>query len=112
MIVENVKEVINLIESEDARRELWDKMRVPKSRLDANQDNADDLHRLCDYYVNCHPWAQWSHLNRYLHRSGLITALQKARKYMEEKQKGKIQVFLMISLLRSTMIQRAQAYSL
>lgn len=90
MTVENVKKVISLIESEDARRELWNKMRVPKSRLSTSQDDTDDVHRLCDYYVNCHPWAQWTHLNRYLYRSGLITAFQQAKKYVKEKDKGNV----------------------
>ena len=72
MIVDNVTQILNKIPA-DKWDEVMDEnlgLGIPKPlQKERYSTDTEKIHAYADYYVNCHPWADWEHLTVILYQT-------------------------------------------
>jgi hypothetical protein len=82
MTVDNVTQVLNKIPG-DKREKVMDTLDIPWPLLKEIQrrysTDTEKNHACADYYVNCHPEAEWEHLTIQLYVRRQFAALKEKK---------------------------------
>jgi hypothetical protein len=96
MTVDNVTQILNKIPG-DKWKEVMGELDIPEPLREEIQrrysTDTEKNHACADYYVNCHPQAEWEHLSTGLYWRRQFAAL-KEKKSLIPTVTGKVIVFI------------------
>jgi hypothetical protein len=85
MTVDNVTQILNKIPG-DKWEKVMDGLDIPRSLCEEIQrrDSTDTEknHASADYYVNCHPYAEWEHLTTTLYQKEEFALAKESKSFM------------------------------
>jgi hypothetical protein len=86
MTVDNVTQILNKIPGDEWEEVMGGGLRIPRSLLEEIQrtysTDTEKNHACADYYVNCHPKAEWKHLTMALHAKEEFALARESKSFM------------------------------
>ena len=87
MTVDNVTQILNKIPG-DKWEKVMDRLNIPRPLLEEIQrrymysTDIEKNHACADYYVNCHPDAEWIHLTRKLYYEKEFASVRESKSFI------------------------------
>ena len=87
MTVDNVTQILNKIPGDKWEEVMGGReLDIPRPLLEEIKrrysTDTEKNHAVADYYVNCHPQAEWGHLTLYLYVTEEFAAMRKSKSLM------------------------------
>ena len=86
MTVDNVTQILNKIPPGDKWEAAMSELDIPRPLLKEIKrrysTDTEKNHAVADYYVNCHPQAEWEHITRALYLNKQFILVQESKSFM------------------------------
>ena len=102
MTVDNVTQILNKIPGDKWERVMYG-LAIPDPLLEEIKrrysTDTEKNHAVADYYVNCHPWAEWERVTVVLYYEKEFTFARESKSFMSTGKYCQCIIWLLVQLL-------------